>query len=237
MEVKKSPKVNLERSIGLSFLMGLVLALSIVFVALEWQGMRKREQLAQTALQHGDIEDAMFVPDNQAEPEPPAQQETPREAVEVAMPEEFTVVDNTKEVTKVTLVSVDDPNKQLPPPRPVTPEPPAKVEEVVDEIFEIVEVQPVPPTGDVQSLLKWISKQLEYPERALDMGIQGKVIVQFVVEKDGSVSNAKVVRPVDPMLDKEALRVVNKMGKWTPGKQQGEAVRSYYTLPIQFKIQ
>lgn len=237
MEVKKSPKVNLERSIGLSFLMGLVLALSIVFVALEWQGMRKREQLAQTALQHGDIEDAMFVPDNQAEPEPPAQQETPQEAVEVALPEEFTVVGNETVVTKVPFVSPDDPNKQLPPPRPVTPEPPAKVEEVVDEIFEIVEVQPVPPTGDVQSLLKWISKQLEYPERALDMGIQGKVIIQFVVEKDGSVSNAKVVRPVDPMLDKEALRVVNKMGKWTPGKQQGEAVRSYYTLPIQFKIQ
>ena len=77
---------------------------------------------------------------------------------------------------------------------------------------------------------------MKYPQIALENGVQGKVFVQFVVEKDGSVSNIKVVRGVDASLDKEAVRVVSVMPKWKPGKQRGKAVRVAYTLPIAFQI-
>ena len=102
---------------------------------------------------------------------------------------------------------------------------------------EIAEEQPVPPTGDILSLLKWIVKHIKYPERAAKNGVQGRVIVRFVVEKDGSLTHVQVAKPVDPDLDKEAIRVVKSMGKWKPGMQCGKPVRSRYTLPIQFNLQ
>ena len=90
------------------------------------------------------------------------------------------------------------------------------------------------PGGDVT---KWLAKNTRYPMIAQENGIQGKVFVQFVIEKDGSISNVKVLRPVDPSLDKEAIRVVSSMPKWKPGKQRGKAVRVSYTVPINFQLQ
>ena len=91
--------------------------------------------------------------------------------------------------------------------------------------------------GGYTALSKWLSKNLVYPEQAAEMGIQGKVIVRFVVEKDGSVTQATVVKGIDPALDKEALRVIQTMPKWKPGMQQGRAVRVRCTQPVQFKLQ
>lgn len=114
-----------------------------------------------------------------------------------------------------------------------TPEPP-KQEEEQNKIFEVVEQQASFPGGSPNA---WVGEHLRYPTVAAENGIQGRVVVQFVVEKDGSVSQAKVVRGVDPSLDKEALRVVNSMPKWIPGKQNGVSVRSRFTLPISFRLQ
>jgi periplasmic protein TonB len=109
-------------------------------------------------------------------------------------------------------------------------------EDVKEEVFIIVEEMPEFPGGEA-ALRAHIAKSIEYPVIAQENGIQGKVYVTFVVDKDGGVSDAKVVRGVDPSLDKEALRVVMALPKWKPGKQRGKPVRVSYTVPISFVLQ
>ncbi|MBQ6202764.1 MAG: energy transducer TonB [Prevotella sp.] len=115
------------------------------------------------------------------------------------------------------------------------PEPPKeKVEE--NKVFDVVEQMPSFP-GGMGALMSWLSQNIKYPVIAAENGVQGRVIVQFVVEKDGSITDVKVAKSVDPSLDKEAARVVSAMPKWTPGKQNGSAVRVKYTVPVTFKLQ
>lgn len=104
-----------------------------------------------------------------------------------------------------------------------------------DEVFMIVEDMPVFPGGE-EALKAYIGQSVKYPEIAKKNGIQGKVFVTFVVSKEGSVKEAKIARGVDPSLDKEALRVINELPKWKPGKQRGENVNVSYTVPIMFKL-
>jgi protein TonB len=92
------------------------------------------------------------------------------------------------------------------------------------------------PGGDAE-LLRFVNKSIKYPGIAQDNGIQGRVTCSFVINRDGSVTDAEVVRGVDPSLDKEALRVINTMPNWTPGKQRGKPVRVKYTIPITFRLQ
>ena len=103
------------------------------------------------------------------------------------------------------------------------------------KVYEIVEDMPTFP-GGVTELMNYLSKNTRYPAATKRDGIQGRVIVSFIVEPDGSISNAKLVRSVDPNLDQEALRVVTEMPKWTPGKQDGNTVRVRYNLPIAFRL-
>ena len=105
-----------------------------------------------------------------------------------------------------------------------------------NKAYDVVDEMPQFPGGP-SALFEFISKNIQYPKEAEDANLQGRVIVSFVVEKDGSVSNAKVVRPIDPLLDAEALRVVNSMPKWIPGKQNGEAFRMKYTVPVTFRLE
>jgi periplasmic protein TonB len=106
-----------------------------------------------------------------------------------------------------------------------------------EEIFTIVEEMPTFAGGDISKFRDFISKNLKYPDYAAENGIQGRVFVGFVVERDGSVSNVKVIRGVDPLLDKEAVRVVKSSPKWTPGKQRGVPVRVTFTFPVVFSLQ
>ncbi len=101
--------------------------------------------------------------------------------------------------------------------------------------FDVVEQMPQFPGGPA-ALMEYLSKNIRYPEEAHKKNIQGRVIVTFVVEKDGSIADARVVRSIDPLLDAEALRVVNSMPNWTPGIQRGKAVRVKYTIPVTFKL-
>ena len=103
------------------------------------------------------------------------------------------------------------------------------------DVFMVVEEMPEYP-GGLDGLKDFIVENVKYPEQAKKNKVEGKVFVSFVIDEQGNVTNAKVVRAVDPELDKEALRVVNKMEKWTPGKQKGENVKVQYTLPIQFAL-
>lgn len=114
------------------------------------------------------------------------------------------------------------------------PEPPKHEEE--GKVFDIVEQQPLFPGGPA-ALMKYLSENTKYPVVAQENGVQGRVTVQFVVEKDGSISDVHVLRGVDPSLDKEAVRVVKSMPRWTPGKQNGITVRVNYRVPVLFRLQ
>ncbi|HRM56037.1 MAG TPA: TonB family protein [Prevotella sp.] len=116
------------------------------------------------------------------------------------------------------------------------PPPPAPKPEVANKVFDVVEEMPSFPGGQ-GALMAFLSGNIKYPVVAQENGVQGRVIVGFVVEKDGSISDVKVMRSVDPSLDREAQRVVKAMPKWKPGKQNGSAVRVKYTVPVVFRLQ
>ena len=116
------------------------------------------------------------------------------------------------------------------------PPPPAPKPEVATKVFEVVEEMPSFPGGQ-GALMQYLASNIKYPVVAQENGVQGRVIVSFVVERDGSISDVKVARSVDPSLDREAQRVVKSMPKWKPGKQNGSAVRVKYTVPVVFRLQ
>ena len=102
-------------------------------------------------------------------------------------------------------------------------------------VYSAVEQTAVFPGGDA-AMLSWLSQNIRYPAKAAEDGITGRVIVQFVVEKDGSITNVSILRGVDKELDREAVRVIRIMPQWQPAKNNGQAVRSYFTLPVSFKL-
>jgi protein TonB len=114
--------------------------------------------------------------------------------------------------------------------------PPAPKEEVTNKVFDVVEVMPSFPGGQ-GALMSYLSSHTKYPVVAQENGVQGRVTVSFVVERDGSITDVHVVRSVDPSLDREAARVVSTMPNWQPGKQNGSAVRVKFNVPVQFKLQ
>lgn len=124
-------------------------------------------------------------------------------------------------------------NEQTPPPPP----PPPPVGEISDQdvIFMVVEKMPQYPGGD-EELFKYLATNIKYPSDAKEQNIEGRVICQFVINRDGSVSDVVVVRSIAPSLDAEAVRVISAMPNWTPGEQRGQTVRVKYTLPINFKL-
>ncbi len=116
------------------------------------------------------------------------------------------------------------------------PPPPAPKPEVSNKVFDVVEEMPSFP-GGTGALMSFLSSNIKYPVVAQENGVQGRVIVGFVVERDGSITDVKVMRSVDPSLDREAQRVVKAMPRWKPGKQNGSAVRVKYTVPVVFRLQ
>lgn len=231
MEIKKSPAVDLERGKTLSLLLGFVVAIAVLFVTLEWRSSSS-DDLAGSKHDEVFIEDAMIIADEQPE-EQPEEIQQPEQQIEAQLPDDFKVVDDNQKVAEIKFVSADE-ARPLPPPAPVGPtviEP-----EETEEIFTVVE-EPTEFPGGTAELMKWLSRNVKYPEIALENNIQGRVMVKFVVERDGSTSNVEIARGVDPALDKEAIRVVKAMPKWKPGKQRGKPVRCSFILPVQFRIQ
>ena len=113
---------------------------------------------------------------------------------------------------------------------------PVKPKEEENKVFDVVEQMPSYP-GGMGALMQYLSSNIKYPVIAEENGIQGRVICTFVVERDGSITDVRIAKSVDPSLDKEAMRVVSKMPRWIPGKQNGSAVRVKYTLPVTFRLQ
>lgn len=146
-------------------------------------------------------------------------------------------VGNVNQEGKIDIAEVNTAVKAVTVVEKVEPKPEPVVQKPEPEkIFEAVE-QPAEFPGGQTALSKWLNKNLNYPELAQQNGIQGRVVVKFCVEKDGSITNVSIARGVDKDLDREAIRVVKKMPKWKAGKNNGVAVRSYFNLPVNFKIQ
>lgn len=230
MEVKKSKKASLENSKTLGLLMGLVVGVVVMFVGFEWGtsdiNAVKVEGVADVIAEE-EIE--ITRPEELPPPPPP-----PPPAAVVS--EVLEVVEDNVELDQQDIISSEDDSKQAQAQTYVAPVQVEEEEESAQQIFTVVEEMPKFPGGDAK-LLEFINKGIKYPVIAQENGIQGRVICSFVVNRDGSVVDAEVVRGVDSSLDKEALRVINTMPKWTPGKQRGKAVRVKYTVPITFRLQ
>ncbi len=225
MEIKKSEKASLEKDKLVYVLMGLVFVLSLVYVALEWteQEVTKYEVTDTEFLFEEEVEIQQTSQETPPPPPPPAVQE-----VEV-----LNVVEDNVE-TETIEVTTEETETEVVIAAPVE----APVEEEEEEVvFVVVESMPEFPGGQ-QALFKYLSDNVKYPVIAQENGIQGRVICQFVVNKDGSIVDVEVVRSGgDPSLDKEAIRVIKSMPKWKPGKQRGKPVRVKYTVPVNFKLQ
>lgn len=225
MEVKKTPKADLENKKNIFFEVGLMLALAIVLFAFEWKvSVAEPSDFITVSDIPTEPEMVPITMMNQLPPPPPAVIK-PMDLIEI-------VEDLEQATDDVDLIDATDNKDNTNPDYNIDnlTYGPEETGEVVD--FLPSEDMPVFP-GNVQ---KWIAKNVKYPMIATEMGIEGKVFVQFVVERDGSVSNIRVARGVDASLDKEAVRVISEMPKWKPGKQRGKAVRVSYTLPIAFKL-
>ena len=227
MEVKKSPKADLEGKKSTWLLVGYVVVLAFMFVAFEWTQRDVKIDTSQA------VADLVFEEEIIPITETPEQQAPPPpEAPKVA--ELLEIVDDKAEIDETTTII----NEDNVAPVEVKYVPVQVVEEEPEEqtIFEVVENMPDFPGGQA-ALMQYLAKNIKYPTIAQENGTQGRVIVQFVVNKDGSIVDAKVVRSVDPYLDKEALRVINTMPKWKPGMQRGKPVRVKFTVPVMFRLQ
>ena len=228
MEVKKSPKADLENKKTTNLLVGAIIILAVLFVGFEWSE-RDKKVTTDSGISEVIFEEEIIPITEQ---EQPKQAPPPPEAPKVE--EVLEIMDNDSKVEESTIQASDDTNAAV----EVKYTPVEVEEEEVEEqqIFQVVEEMPEFP-GGMGECMKFLGKNIKYPTISQENGVQGRVIVQFVVNRDGSIVDPVVVRGVDPYLDKEALRVISMMPKWKPGKQRGKAVRVKYTVPVMFRLQ
>ncbi|MDY4149365.1 MAG: energy transducer TonB [Paludibacteraceae bacterium] len=227
MQIKKSQKASLEDKKIIYVLMGFVLVLSVCYVAFEW---------TEKEVTKYEVQDTDFLFEEEVEIQQTQQQETtpPPPPPAVQEVEVLNVVEDDVETETIEINAEDDKETEV----VIAPPVEAPVEEEEEEVvFVVVETMPEFPGGQ-QALFKYLSENVKYPVIAQENGIQGRVICQFVVNKDGAIVDVEVVRSGgDPSLDKEAMRVIKSMPKWNPGKQRGKAVRVKYTVPVNFRLQ
>lgn len=227
MEIKKSPTADLEGKKTTGLLVGYVLVLAVMFIAFEWTKVEKEETGEIIEAPMVTFEEEIIPITLQEKPVAPA----PVEAKPIA--EVIEIVEDDAQIEETIIASTDDTGPQIEI---------KNIENVVieepkeEEVFMVVEKMPEFP-GGMGELMKWLGKNIKYPAIAQENGVQGRVVVQFVVNKDGSIVDPQVIKSVDPYLDKEALRVVKAMPKWSPGEQRGKPVRVKYTLPVMFRLQ
>lgn len=221
MEQKKSKEADLEKRRIPLIIMGILFSTAVVLVAFEWKTYEtKAGSLGELDV---DLVEEEIIPISQQQPPPPPPPPAPTTVIEIVedekeIEEELVVEDlEIDEDTEIEFIEEVE-------------------EEVVEEkIFSIVEEMPSFPGGD-EALLKYLGKNIKYPAIAKDAGIQGTVYVTFVVDEKGDVRDVKVLRSIGGGTDEEAIRVVENMPRWKPGKQRGKAVKVQYNLPIRFTL-
>lgn len=221
MEQKKSKEADLEKRRIPLIIMGILFSTAVVLVAFEWKTYEtKAGSLGELDV---DLVEEEIIPISQQQPPPPPPPPAPTTVIEIVedekeIEEELVVEDlEIDEDTEIEFIEEVE-------------------EEVVEEkIFSIVEEMPSFPGGD-EALLKYLGKNIKYPAIAKDAGIQGTVYVTFVVDEKGDVRDVKVLRSIGGGTDEEAIRVVENMPRWKPGKQRGKSVKVQYNLPIRFTL-
>jgi protein TonB len=224
METKKNPRVDLERKKRLFFEIGLAISLLLTLVAFKYKKYEKPTRTNLTA-QAVNYTDEVVEITRQKQPELPKPAPTTK----------MEIVDDNVDTPDDPKIDVEV-NPNQPTETFVVPQPKDDEPQIPDqEIFVFVEEQPEFPGGE-EALMNYLASNLRYPEQAKELDIQGTVIIEFVVETDGSVTNVVVKRGIGGGCDEEAVRVVKSMPKWKPGKQRGKPVRARYNLPVRFQL-
>ena len=234
MELKKNPRADINRNSGLYFVLGLAVVMAAVWFALEWKKYDKNEGYDISMNIEDQLDEEVPMTEQIKTPPPPPPPAAP-EVIEVVEDEEEveeTVIESTETSQEEEVVEIED----------------VEVEEVDEDLtvpFSVIEDVPIFPGCEGASdkkacfqekMQKHIVKNFRYPEIAQEMGIQGRVAVVFVIQKDGSIGNIRMRGP-DKNLEAEALRIIKKLPKMTPGKQRGRAVKVPFSIPIMFKLQ
>jgi protein TonB len=228
MEIKKTPKADLENKKGLFTEIGLAIVLGLCLAAFEYSTQDVSIDL-DAMPEEVVVEEEITPVTRQEEIKPPPPPPPPKMADVLNIVDDDTDLQDDADLFDSEFDEEAEVEFQ-------EVEVEEEVVEETEEVFLIVEQMPEFPGGD-EALRKYLATSVKYPVIAQENGIQGRVFVAFVVDKNGNVTNVRVARPFDPNLDKEAVRVVQSMPKWTPGKQRGKAVKVSYTVPINFVLQ
>ena len=235
MEIKKSDKANLDKRRRENFLLGLVLALAMLFAALEFTthpaGLSEDKNLLDDLPEDLDMKPAIEQKDmiSASEVPSPASKAITQKVTEVPK----TVA--TQEIAPVTSKLVIGDGEGVARQSDVTealPQIPITKDSVV---LKTVEQLPEFPGGIVQ-FMKWLTRNLRYPSGAQSQRIQGKVVISFIINKDGSIASPTIVQSADPLLDREAMRVIRMMPHWKPGLQDGKPCRTMFAIPVNFQL-
>ncbi len=229
MELKKSPKADLGNKKLLFLEIGLVCSLAVTLGAFNYT----TKEMTKSSLENNEVaeevEEVMITEPLETPPPPPV------EVPEISFSDQIDIVEDDIEVEDIIIDSEDSEDFEI----TIMDYQEEVVEEEVEEEaipFQMVSEQPTFMGKDAKEFGKWVGSKIQYPEMARENNVQGRVILQFTIEKDGSLTNIKVVRGVDPALDKEALRVVSSSPKWKPGMMRDKAVRVNYTFPVDFRL-
>ena len=229
MELKKSPKANLENKRMLFIEIGLVVALVIVLAAFEYKTYEKNASFLDAEVQQV-IEEEQIPVTLETPPPPPETPQAPilSDAIEI-VEDDITIEDD------IIIETEDDAAFAVEIRDYITYTQEETVEE--EEIpVAIVEEKPTFLGGDENTFTKWVFDRIVYPEVAKENGVQGRVVLSFIVDSDGYVKNVTVLRGVDPSIDKEAVRVVSSSPQWKPGRQRDKNVRFRYNFPLNFQL-
>ncbi|MCK5442415.1 MAG: energy transducer TonB [Maribacter sp.] len=239
MELKKNPKADLRKNSGMYFVIGLAVVMFLVWQGLEWKTYDKTNEYDISMNVEDMLDEEVPMTEQIKTPPPPPPPAAP-EIIEVVEDEEEveeTVIESTETSQEEEVIEVEDVEVE-------------EIEEDIDVPFAVIEDVPIFPgcenqkgkgaaamrTCFQQKMNKHISKNFRYPEIAQEMGVQGRVSVMFVIQKDGSIGGVRMRGP-DRNLEKEAKRIIDKLPRMTPGKQRGRAVRVPFSIPITFKLQ
>lgn len=232
MRIKKSPQADLNNKRSMFTLIGLVITLGFAYICFEWSKSNVEkinpDELTARVDAEEEVENTTQEEEEIKEPEPePEIQQTPE------VPEQLNVVENNVETQGSVGANDEDQNS-------ANNIPPVIIgggEEEKDDDVPLVKVQKKAEfPGGPEKLKEYLKKNLSYPDIAREEGVEGKVFVKFVVSKNGTIKDVKVIRSVDPLLDKEAIRVVSQMPNWTPAEQHNKPCASYFTLPVNFVL-
>ncbi len=224
MEIKKSFKADLRNKRGLLLEIGVVLALVLVISAFAYAPKEYRIEQVDLSYVVDDVEMIDVTRDRPKETQP--------RKVEIRIPNQvIQIMDNNAKMETDVDMSIFDTENPI---EFVVPEAEPAVE---DEIFLVAETMPSFMDGNLETFRTWVMQNVKFPQIALENNLQGRVVLSFVIDKDGRLTNIEVLQSPDRSLSEEAIRVLSKSPKWSPGKQRNQTVRVKYTLPVEFRVQ